>query len=114
MKNVIIIGSRFETLYRLRNIQTQALNLETSNVNELWHRWLRHIGFTSLPNLDKITFGTPKLDSSHKGTCKGCALGKIIKKPFLSSEHKSKSVLELVHLDLCVPMPTPSLGGFLY
>ena len=82
MKNAIIIGSRFGTLYRLSNIQTQALSLETSNVNELWHRQLGHIGFSSLHNLDKITSGTPKLDSSHRGTCKGCALGKIIKKTF--------------------------------
>ena len=49
MKNAIIIGSRFGTLYRLSNIQTQALSLETSNVNELWHRQLGHIGFSSLP-----------------------------------------------------------------
>ncbi len=85
MKHAITIGSRFGTLYRLSNIQMQALSHETSNVNELWHRRLGHTGFSSLPNLNKITYGTPKLDSTHIGSCKGCALGKIIKRHFPSS-----------------------------
>jgi hypothetical protein len=46
--------------------------------------------------------------------CKGCALGKNIKKAFPSSENRSKGILDLIHSDVCGPMPANSLGGSLY
>jgi transposase InsO family protein len=46
--------------------------------------------------------------------CRGCALGKNIKKPFSSSENRSKGILDLIHSDVCGPMPVKSLGGSLY
>jgi len=46
--------------------------------------------------------------------CKGCALGKNVKKPFGSSASRSKEILELVHSDVCGPMSTKPLGGHLY
>lgn len=65
-------------------------------------------------NVEKTTTGTPNLNSNYIGICKGCVLGKNLKKPFPLSEHKSKSVLELVHTYLCGPIPTLSLGRFSY
>jgi hypothetical protein len=58
--------------------------------------------------------GIPKLQSTHEGVCKGCALGKNVKKPFLSSNNRSKEILDLIHLDVCGPMRVKSLGGSLY
>jgi hypothetical protein len=46
--------------------------------------------------------------------CRGCALGKNIKKPFLSNENRSKGILDLIHSNVCGPMPVKSLGGSLY
>jgi hypothetical protein len=46
--------------------------------------------------------------------CRGCALGKNIKKPFPSSENRSKGILDLICSDVCGPMPVNSLGGSLY
>lgn len=56
----------------------------------------------------------PKLCEEHDDICKGCALGKKIKRPFHSSESTSKSILDLVHFDLCGPMLVASLSGILY
>jgi transposase InsO family protein len=54
------------------------------------------------------------LKSTHEGICKGCALGKNIKKPFPSSNNRSKEILDLIHSDVCGPMPVKSLGGSSY
>jgi hypothetical protein len=54
------------------------------------------------------------LKSTQEGICKGCALGKNIKKPFPSSNNRSKETLDLIHSDVCGPMPVRSLGGSLY
>lgn len=50
----------------------------------------------------------------HEGVCKGCALGKNVKKSFPSSESRSKEILDLVHSDVCGPISMKSLGGSLY
>jgi hypothetical protein len=58
--------------------------------------------------------GIPKLKSTHEGICKGCALGKNIKKPFPISNNRSKEILDLIHSDVFSPIPVKSLGGSLY
>jgi hypothetical protein len=54
------------------------------------------------------------LQSTHEGICKGCALGKNIKKLFPSSNNRSKEILDLIHSDVCNLMPVKSLGLSLY
>ena len=58
--------------------------------------------------------GIPELQSTHEGICKGCALGKNIKKPFPSNNNRSKEILDLIHSYVYDPMPVISLGGSLY
>ena len=58
--------------------------------------------------------GLPYLNIDHEGTCKGCAKGKNIKNPFLKSETKTKGTLELIHSDICRPIPSISLSGYEY
>jgi hypothetical protein len=58
--------------------------------------------------------GIPELQSTHEGICKGCALGKNIKKPFPSNKNRFKEILDLIHSDVCGPMPVKSLRGSLY
>lgn len=64
--------------------------------------------------MSKVVIGLPDLKIDHDGTCKGCAKGKNIKNPFPKSETKTKSTLELTHLDVCGPMPSTSLSGYEY
>jgi hypothetical protein len=49
-----------------------------------------------------------------KVVCRGCVLGKNIKRPFPSSENRSKEILNLIHSYVCGPMPVKSLGGSHY
>ena len=54
------------------------------------------------------------LKIDHERTCKGCARGKNIKNPFPKSETKTKGTLELIHSDVCDPMPSILLSGYEY
>ena len=58
--------------------------------------------------------GIPNLDFSQKEICKGCLLGKNVKKAFPSSMHRLKEILEIIHSNICGPMSSPSLSGYLY
>lgn len=62
----------------------------------------------------KMIISLPELQVEHDGICRGCALGKNAKGSFLSSDSRSKRILDLVHLDVCGSMIVPSLGGFSY
>lgn len=88
--------------------------MRCGKTNEIWHRRLGHLNFQALPSIEKIVKGLPNLKPKHEGICKGCVLGKNLKTPFHHSEHKSKSILELIHTDLCGPMSVTSLGEYSY
>jgi hypothetical protein len=46
--------------------------------------------------------------------CNGCAQGKNIKNPFPKRDNKAEAVLELIHSDVCGPMPSSSISGYVY
>ena len=56
----------------------------------------------------------PYIQEKHEYIWKGCAQGKNAKRTFPSSESKAKGVLELEHLDVCGPMSSISLRGYVY
>jgi transposase InsO family protein len=56
----------------------------------------------------------PEIQIQHKCVCRGCALGKNIKGSFLSSDNRSKEILDLIHSDVCGPMIVASMNGYLY
>ena len=56
----------------------------------------------------------PIIHFDHNEVCKGCMLDKNVKKSFPSSIKRSKEVLELIHSNICGPMSSPSLSGYLY
>lgn len=56
----------------------------------------------------------PDVQASHDGVCVGCANGKKIRGPFPSSKNKTSDISQLIHFDLCRPMPVHSIGGHLY
>ena len=62
----------------------------------------------------KVVTGLPELNMDHEGTFKGCARGKNNKNPFPKRETKIKGALELIHFDVCGPIPSTSLSGYEY
>jgi hypothetical protein len=114
IENARIIGTREGRLYELLERNDEALVHDEVNPNELWHRRYAHINYQALPFLKKMVEGIPKLQSIHEGICKGCALGKNVKKSFSGNNSRSKEILDLIHSDVCGSMPIKSLGGSLY
>ena len=57
----------------------------------------------------KVVTCLPYLNIDHEGTCKACARGNNIRNPFPKSETKTKGTLELIHSNVCGPMPSTSL-----
>jgi hypothetical protein len=96
-----IIGVRGEKVYRLQFHPGRALASITTDTGELWHRRMAHIHFGALGHLREAITGLPKFIAKRHDPCKGFALGKYAQKPFPSSEHRSKGVLDLIHSDVC-------------
>jgi hypothetical protein len=72
-----------------------------------------HINYQALPFLENMVEGIPELQSTHEGICKGCSLGKNVKKPFSSINNRSKEIRDLIHSNVCSPILVKSLGGSL-
>jgi hypothetical protein len=109
-----MIGVREEKVYRLQVQPGRALASFTTDIGELWHRRMAHIHFGALGHLREAVTGLPKITAERHDPCKGCALGKYAQKPFPSSEHRSKGVLDLIHSDVCGSMSVESVSGSRY
>ena len=114
IKDAVIIGIEEGGLYKLKGHSNVALTHSTEIACELWHIILAQINYKSLPYVSKVITGLPELKVDHEGVCKGCAQGKNIKNPFPKSDNKAKGILELVHSDVCSPMPSTSLREYVY
>ena len=87
---------------------------------ELWHRRMGHAGYENLAkmvqgDLVKGVGVTPSAFRALKtSVCEPCIMGKQTRLPFPESESVSTEPLELVHMDVCGPMPVASKGGSRY
>jgi hypothetical protein len=96
-------------LYKLKGHLEAAMTHAIENPCELWHRRLAHINYKALPYICKDVTGLPELKVDHEGVCNGCAQGKNTKKPFSKRDIKAEGFLELIHSDVCGPMPSSSI-----
>ena len=112
--DAIVIGVKEGGLYKLKGKLDQALVHSTINPCELWHKIFSHLHYRALPIMRKVVIDIPELQANHEGVCKGCAQGKNAKSSFPSSDNKAKGILDIVHSDMCGPMTTTSLSGYVY
>jgi hypothetical protein len=105
IEDAIVIGTKDGGLYKLKGHLDATLTYSTESPCELWHRRLAHINYKALPYVSKAVTGLPDFKVDHEGVCKGCAQGKNIKNPLPKSDSKEEGVLELIHSDVCGPMP---------
>ena len=84
----------------------------------VWHSRLAHAGTDAVlrtaPLVDamEVAGAHPRRDLSDM--CDACAVSKICRKPFPKSTSAATVPLELVHTDVCGPMPVTSVGGARY
>jgi hypothetical protein len=80
----------------------------------LWHVKFGHINYDSFCLMRKNgVFGLPTIPRKLK-QCDACILGKHKKQPFHHSTFRACRKFELIHSDLCGPMPIPSANGYKY
>lgn len=96
-----------------------AYAARTNESPELWHRRFGHLGFDNLTKMENLVTGMATTSTEFKaaGTnapCEACTLGKQHRLPFIASTSATHAPLELLHTDLCGPMPVPSTGGNTY
>lgn len=80
----------------------------------LWHQRMGHLNFNSLKKLPEHTNHVIFSAIKENLTCITCKKGKQTRLPFKGEGDKAKSLLQLVHSDLCGPMETQTLGGAKY
>lgn len=82
---------------------------------ETWHKRFCHLGYDNLKRLVKedmvkgidVKAEDIKLEEE---ICKACAQAKQTRLPFKRAEDKTTGVLDLVHMDICGPLPEETIG----
>jgi transposase InsO family protein len=110
----ISIGTEEGGLYKLKGHSNAAFTHSIETPCELWHRILAHINYKALPYVRKVVTDLPEFKVDHEGVCKGCAQGNNINNPFPKRDNKTEGILELIHSNVCGPMPSTSLRGYVY
>jgi len=84
-----------------------------ANQLQLWHRRITHLGLDSLKALPSLVDGIPSLNG--KCDCNSCIVGKHAGRPFTPLINKrATEQLELIHSEICGPMPVASFRGASY
>ena len=97
-----------------------AMLVRPTETAELWHKRFGHLAYSSLAKLvaaDMVKgVHVPAQDFAalSKEICEPCILAKHSREPFGDSDSKSTRSLQLVHMDVCGPLPVESLGGSRY
>ena len=108
--------SKEEKNYKLQLESPMALigNTDEKDLNELWHRRMGHLHHGALKILKKTVTGVPELSTKRDDVCKGCVLGKYAKATYHRSSNRAKSLLGLIHSDICGTMSTKALSDVEY
>ena len=101
-------------LYKFNNFGSSTFPLvfvaHSDNLSKLWHERFGHLNYLSLQQLCKDNMVTGlSMVSCKDGVCSSCVLGKHHRDSFDKRASWHASVpLELVHSDLCGPLPSAS------
>lgn len=112
--NIVILKARNENgIFKIKSFE-QYLCCKTGLNDDvlIWHKRLGHISKTGM--IEMVKQNLLPVTGSVEFNCESCILGKQTREPFASSETKSESILDLVHTDVCGPLPVESLNGNKY
>ena len=112
---VIAKGNKVGSLYPLVVHQKEHLLTVTKQpMTCIWHGRLGHMSRTGMETLSHFGY-LPMLSFSNFSVCEHCQYGKQTRSVHQNiNSDSSTQPLDLVHTDVCGPMPTRSLGGALY
>ncbi|UYV65814.1 hypothetical protein LAZ67_3005530, partial [Cordylochernes scorpioides] len=101
-----------------KNENVMVINTHLSNKKSnisLWHKRLNHINEEYMKKMIQghIVRGLD-LKFERLPECEACIMGKLVQKPYTITDNYTVKPLQLIHMDLCGPMPCQSLGGSKY
>jgi hypothetical protein len=117
-----VSGAWERDAYRIPNSAVCANVQVTGDGLKLWHRRFGHLGFGNLRPLsseNRVT-GFPEGIKNyewrpvHKALCKTCLIAKQTQLPYRTSASICTRPLQLVHMDVCGPMPKVAMNGERY
>ena len=113
------MGTLKERLYQLNcrplhHLESGGISSTKQREADLWHQHFGHINEQQLQDIarNELVIGAKMLNKLKLNFCQGCVEGKMHRLPFKSVGEIRR--LELVHSDVCGPMPTESIGGCKY
>lgn len=109
---IILEALKRDKMYIVKVIQPYEARIANTLKADIWHRRYGHLNYKDLKLLrDRdavIGLDLPEnFDPKH---CKQCDNAKVHCLPFPQSSSRAKDVLELIHSDICGPLPGPDLG----
>jgi transposase InsO family protein len=97
-----------------------ALFSKLTETAQLWHQRFGHLSYKGLAQLVRnqmvsgIHVTADEFEQAGKKVCQFCVQAKQARLPFPTTQSTTKNPMELVHMDVCGPMPVQSPGGSRY
>ena len=114
------IGTSTSNMYTLQTKERAQVAQNVDHTEECEHTWHRKFGHRNLEDIrmmqkKNLVIDMKIKDCGLKDVCECCLKGKLSRPSFpKSSTTRAKSTLELVHTDLCGPMPVTTPSGNRY
>ena len=112
---VVARGMKSGTLYMLHvtTVKDHVICVAEQPSVSLWHRRLGHMSKYAMKELSRSGY-LPGFNFSDFSICEHCLYGKQTQTPHKKGSSRKAEPLQLVHSNVCGPMPMASMGGALY
>ena len=116
---LLAVGVIRGKLYVLKILEDQV-NIASEELESdlfLWHCRLGHLGMDNVITIanGNMVKGIGHLSSESKPFCEGCVMEKQHRCPYPKGiSYRATEPFELIHSDVCGPMPESSIGGSRY
>jgi len=119
---IYMIPSRKVSINECKNtyvnskLDNEEINKFSDNIEDKWHHRLGHVNNKHMQRLIKENLVTGIKDRElEEVNCESCKTCKLPRKTHKSIDYEqSNKILELLHIDVCGPMPVESIGSSRY
>lgn len=118
--NVVLSARLRDDLYCIVRHHASAFAAKCTESAELWHKRFCHLSYDALTSMQRneivsgISVSSQHFKDAASSTCTTCVQSKQTRASFSSSTPRNTSTLDLLHTDVCGPLPVPSLSGARY
>jgi transposase InsO family protein len=117
---IVLQCSESDGLKYIDTVRERAHRAGVQTTAKRWHQRYGHLGYQNLQRLRNSNMVTGintlarEFEKQSREICEQCVLSKQHKIPHPPTGHQTSSPLEVVHTDLCGPMPEKTSSGARY